>query len=184
VDRYPEAAIDATGMEARHTSRHYVLRAGYERFLRRQWPKVTLVCHNLTHLIAGMVVCHGPSQDSPQLPAAIQQACTHLPLRRLLADAGYDGEHNHRLCREQFGIKHTVIALNKRNTGRKWPQTRYRREMKTSFDKTRYRQRWQAESLFSRWKRNLGSALYARNDDSQLRECELRGLTHNLMLLA
>ena len=184
IERSPEATIDATGLESRHTSRHYVLRAGYKRFLRYRWPKLTVVCHNRTHLIAGLVVSDGPSQDSPQLPDAIHQACRHLPIRRLLADAGYDAEHNHRLCREQLCIRQTVIALNKRRSGRRWPKTPYRREMKRSFDSKRYGQRWQAESVFSRLKRNLGSALYARNDDSQLRECGLRSLTHNLMLLA
>jgi hypothetical protein len=184
IERLPEATIDATGLEARHTSRHYVLRTGYKRFLRRRWPKVTVVCHNRTHLIAGLAVSDGPSQDSPQLPEALQQACRHVPIRRLLADAAYDAEHNHRLCREQLHIRQTVIALNQRRSGRKWPTTHYRREMKRSFDSKRYRQRWQVESVFSRLKRNLGSALYARNDNSQSRECGLRTLTHNLMLLA
>ena len=45
-------------------------------------------------------------------------------------------------------------------------------------------QRWQAESAFSRHKRRLGSALYGKSDDSRERECRLRVLTHNLMLLA
>lgn len=45
-------------------------------------------------------------------------------------------------------------------------------------------QRWQVESAFSRHKRRLGSALGGRSDASRERECQLRVLTHNLMLLA
>jgi transposase len=45
-------------------------------------------------------------------------------------------------------------------------------------------QRWQAESTSSRRKRRLGSVLYKRSDESRERECRLRVLTHNLMLLA
>ena len=45
-------------------------------------------------------------------------------------------------------------------------------------------QRWQAESAISRHKRRLGSAIAGRSEDSRKRECLLRVLTHNLMLLA
>jgi hypothetical protein len=44
-----------------------------------------------------------------------------------LGDAGYAAEHNHRLCREDLGVRETVIRLNRRNTGRRWPKSPYRR---------------------------------------------------------
>jgi transposase len=56
--------------------------------------------------------------------------------------------------------------------------------MKKRFPKRKYGQRWQAESAFSRHKRLLGSALRARSDAARERECYLRVLTHNIMLLA
>ena len=34
----------------------------------------------------------------------------------VLVDAGFDAEHNHRLCREALGVTRSVIALNRRNT--------------------------------------------------------------------
>jgi hypothetical protein len=101
----------------------------------------------------------------------------------LLGDAGYDAEHNHRLCREVFGIPETIIALNRRNMGQRWPLTPYRREMKRRFPRALYRQRWQAESIFSRLKRRLGAALTAHDARAQRHEILLRILTHNLMLL-
>ena len=103
---------------------------------------------------------------------------------RVLGDAGFDSEANHRLCREQLGIRSTVIPINKRRLGRKWPATTYRRQMKRRFHKRKYGQRWQAESAFSRHKRLLGPALTCRSDDSRKRECFLRVLTHDIMLLA
>jgi hypothetical protein len=51
----------------------------------------------------------------------------------VLADAGYDAEHNHRLCREELGVSRSVIALNRRNTGRRWPKTLYRRALRRRF---------------------------------------------------
>ena len=178
----PLAAVDATGLESRHTSRYYVRRKGYKRFLRYEWPKVTAVCDCDTHLFAACMVTRGPSNDSPQFAPAILQASKFVNFEALVADAAYDGEHNHRLCREGLGIKKTLIPLNKRRT-RKWPKSRYRRQMKTHFDKELYNQRWQIESAYSRNKRLLGSALRGRTDDSRERECLLRILTHNLMII-
>lgn len=182
LDEHPEAAIDATGLESRHTSRHYVRRKGYKRFLRYHWPKLTAVCDTKTHLFAGCIVTRGPSNDSPQFAPAIIQASQFVQFDRLLADAAYDGEDNHRLCREELGIAETIIPLNPRRS-RKWPKGRYRRQMKKHFPKVKYNQRWQIESAISRNKRLLGSALKARTEQSRERECFLRILTHNLMII-
>lgn len=114
----------------------------------------------------------------------MRQAAALIRIDTALGDAGYDAEHNHRLCREDLGVRQTVIRLNHRNTGRRWPKTPYRRAMRHRFPKTTYNQRWHAESGFSQHKRRLGSALTARGNASQARELVLRVLTHNLMLLA
>ncbi len=175
--------VDATGLEARHVSRHYVWRAGYRRFARRRWPKLTLVGDAQTHLIGGAGISWGPSQDSPEFPSALRQSAHHVRWNRIIADAAYDAEHNHRLCRQALGIRSTVIPLNKRRS-RRWPQEPYRRQMKRRFLRRVYHQRWQIESLISRHKRRLGSALRARRWQTQKQECWLRVLTHNVMLLS
>jgi len=182
IDPAPEAAVDATGLETRHVSRHFESRRGKSRFLHRAWPKLTLVCHTATHLIAGAVVSRGPSQDSPDFAPAMRQASKHLAFDRVLADCGYDGERNHVLCREELHIRSTVIKLNPR----KWPETipkaKYRRQMKRHFHHRVYGNRWQCESAISRNKRLLGPALRSRTDLAQNRECLLRVLTHNLLI--
>ena len=99
---------------------------------------------------------------------------------------------NHRYCREDLGARSTVIPINRRNQGRKWPKTRYWRQMVRRFRKKPrgsrhqrvYGQRWQAERAFARHQRRLGAALRGKSDASRARECYLRVRTHNLMLLA
>ncbi|MGH2541597.1 MAG: transposase [Ardenticatenaceae bacterium] len=183
IDRKPEAAIDSTGLETRHASRHYVARAGQKRYSRHDWPKLTVVCHTQSHLLAGAVASRGPSQDSPEFFPAVCQAGLQFGWHRLLGDAGYDAEHNHQLCRDVLGMKSSLIALNKRGTGRKWPKTKYRRQMKRTANRQGYGQRWQVESAISRNKRLLGSALRSRSNQAQASECLFRVLTHNLMIL-
>jgi hypothetical protein len=149
----------------------------------RKWTKLTIVCHNKSHLIASAVVSTGPSTDCPYLPPAARCAVKHLAIACLTGDASYDSEANHILCREELGIGLTVIPVNERNRKTGKLTGRYRRQMKNSFPKHKYNQRWQVESVVSRMKRRLGYALRARTDQSRMTECLVRVLTYNLMLL-
>jgi Transposase DDE domain len=183
--------VDGTGLESRHTSRYFFKRAG-RTHTSRLWTKLTVAVDTTSHFLAGATIAAGPSNDSPQLPRVMAQASLAVTWDRVLADAAFDSEAHHRYCREELGVRSTVIPLNRRNRGRKWPKTAYRRQMVRRFRRkprgSRHRrvygQRWQAESAFSRHKRRLGSALGGRSDAARERECRLRVLTHNLMLLA
>jgi transposase len=135
-----------------------------------------------SYLFASCIITRGPSNDSPQFGPAVLQAAQFIHFDRLLADAAYDGEHNHQLCRDALGIRSTVIELNPRRS-RKWPKSKYRRQMKTRFPRRLFGQRWHIESMFSQHKRVLGSSLRSRTDASRERECYTRVLTHNLMIL-
>ena len=143
---------------------------------------MTVVGDIFSYLFASCIVTRGPSNDSPQFGPAVRQADQFIHFDRLLGDAAYDGEHNHSLCRDELGIRSTIIDLNPRR-GPKWPKSKYRRQMKTRFPHRVYGQRWHIESMFSQHKRVLGSALRARQESTRQRECYGRVLTHNLMIL-
>ena len=179
-------AVDATGLEARHVSAYFRMRRGEAKRRgrrKRAWPKLTAVLHTHSHLLLGAVTGTGPTQDSPAFTPAVRQAAALLALDTVVADAAYDAEHNHRLCRDTLGIRQSLIPLNPRNTGRRWPKTPYRRALRRRFQRPAYNQRWHVESGFSRHKRRLGSALTARSTPAQRRELVLRVLVHNLMIL-
>lgn len=184
------AAIDSTGFESTSRSSHYAWRKG-KRYRMRKWPKLTLVCDIATHLIAAAVMSIGPSQDAPLMSEPLLKAAWQMEIDCLLADGGYDSEANHVRAREHLGIRSSVIRLNRRGRAanksirrRRWAKTRYRRQMYRSFLKRIYRQRWQIESVISRVKRRLGSALRGRSDPAKERDCHMKILTHNLMILA
>ena len=187
----PRAAIDATGLESRHASRHYYLRAGKET-RRSGWPKLTTVTDCRTHLLLAAVVTRGPGHDAGQFQAAVGAAAARVPLDTLLGDAAFDGENLHAHARDELGIRSTVFPVYRRGGGSGPVGGAYRQQMTRRFrpkpDGSRHRrvygQRWQAESAFSRHKRLLGSALRARLWENQVGEVLLRVVVHNLMLLA
>ena len=100
----------------------------------------------------------------------------------LVADAGYDSEATHVFAREQYGIR-TIIPATRGRPTKKRLRSYWRNRMKTQFNKIKYGQRWQVETVNSMIKRSMGSALRARNYWSQSREIALKVLTHNVMIL-
>jgi hypothetical protein len=184
----PTAAVDATGLESRHTSRYFARRSGAEH---ATWTKLTVACDTATHFLAGATVATGPSNDSPQFRPVLTMASLAVGWDRVLADAAFDSEAHHAYARGDLGIRSSVIPVNTRgHTGT--PSGTYRRQMARRFvpkpegsrSKRVYGQRWAVESAFSRHKRRLGSALGGKSDSSRENECYLRVLTHNIMLLA
>ena len=122
-----EGAIDSTGLETHHISSHFVKCRKRPSYFRRTWPKITVVCDTRTHLIASCIVTRGPSYDFGLFQEGLSRACKQLRLKRILADAGYDSESNHRVAREIFGIE-TMIKLNLRGS-RRQPHGTYRRHL-------------------------------------------------------
>lgn len=180
--------MDATGLESRHTSRYFARRSGTEH---ASWTKLAVAVDTASHFLAGAAVTTGPSNDSPQFRPVLAQASLGIDWDRVLADAAFDTEAHHAYARDQLGIRSSVIPINPRGHDGP-PGGKYRSQMPRRFTprpegrrrRRVFGQRWQAESAFSRHKRRLGSALAGRSDQSRERECRLRVLTHNLMLLA
>jgi transposase len=184
------AAVDSTGIDARPVSHYFVRRSG-RRASQRHWPKLTTVVDTRTHLFLSARVTRGPSQDAPHLRPAVADAAGRRRIDTLLADAAYDSEDNHSHPRQRLGVRSTVIPLNWRGS-RKWPKTKYRRQMVRRFRKkpegSRHRrvygQRWQVESAFSRVKRRLGASVASVKWANQQTEILLKVIAHNILLLA
>jgi hypothetical protein len=182
IEARPEASIDATGLESHHVSRHFLARAGRMKQFRR-YPKLTIVSHHATYLIAALAMRHGPCNDAPDFLPAVMQAVRYLPIHRLFGDGAYDAELHHRVCREELGIASTIIPINPRGSQAHRPLGPHRRRMFDRFPKRLYGRRWHAESTISQHKRRLGSALTARTPRTRASECMLRIVTHDLMIL-
>jgi len=182
------AAVDSTGLEARHISRYFVRRRRskaletYENTHYRRWPKLAVVCDCRNHLILSAITTRGPSVDVNQFEKTMTPAINRYTLKHILADAGYDSESNHRLAREQHGIRSTIPPKHGRPTTKPF-RGQYRRLMQQRFNRRTYGQRWQVETVFSMIKRNQGDVLRSRTYWSQNREMLLKVLTHNIGII-
>lgn len=182
------AAIDGTGFETRHISAYFVKRrartckTGYETTTYTRYPTANLLCDCDSHMVLSMATGRGPGPDDPYFCRVVKQAAERVKIAALLADAGYDSEAAHVYAREECGARTLIPATRGRPTTKRL-KGYWRQRMKTRFNKKKYGQRWQVETVNSMIKRSLGSALRARTYWSQSREITLRVLTHNIMIL-
>jgi hypothetical protein len=144
---------------------------------------LSVACETQSHLILAARTGRGPSNECVLWKPLLKDATRHFPIDTALADAGFDSEENHALARRELNVRLTIIALNPRTHGRKWPQTKYRRQMKCRFFTHIYHQRSHVESLFSQHKRTLSSQLRSRRKRTRRSELLLRVLVHNILLL-
>ena len=182
------AAVDSTGLEARHISRYFVRRRRskqletHENTYYRRWPKLAITCDCRNHLILSAITTRGPSVDINQFEKTLTPAIRCYTIKHILADAGYDSESNHRFARETHNIRSTIPPKHGRPTTKPF-RGKYHRLMQRRFNRKSYGQRWQVETVFSMIKRNQGDVLRARTYWSQNREMLLKVLTHNIGII-
>jgi len=177
--RKAAVALDSTGLEPTSASAHYLSRSGRKR---SRYLKVSLsiVCGSLLPL--GLVLDWGPNNDKCQaselLDKTFDAAGPHLP-GKLLADAGYDADWVHGVCREVWGVRSVIKPVVHRADGTLGGC--YRPLMtKRALKANGYGRRWHIESFFSGLKRFCGSTLNARRDICQRHEAALRVLAYAL----
>ena len=155
----------------------------------KRLPKLGFTVAAHSHLVLSTWCGTGAGSDSPHFEDILFDAWRRVPNRHFAAvfDAGYDAEHNHRLARQDLGVRSLIPPLIGRPTDR--PTTHWRQQMRRLLRTKRgrrrcgYTQRWQAETAVSMMKRNQGSALAGKTVHSRKRELVLRVLAHNVMIV-
>jgi hypothetical protein len=187
--RPPRVAFDSSGLECGHASLYFIRRRArkgspWQTITYTRYAKLEIAVDCATHRIVGVLTGRGPRPDVDRFVPLLDETLVNVRPRRVLADAGYDSEPNHRYARET----HRVLSFMPATLGRpspKLPTGRHRRRMRQRLDKHygSYGQRWQVETVFSMIKRRLANAVQARRYQSQCRELWLLALTYNLMLV-
>jgi Transposase DDE domain len=187
------AAVDSSGFDAHHASRYFIWRRDKQKDKEKQpkkrvsykkYGKLMLIVCCATHAILAAVASAGPTPDIDQLDEIVWQLPRSQTVLHMVGDAGFDSAYNHQLLRDQHGIRSTIPPDGGRppKDPRTLPADKYRRLMKTRFNKKAYKNRGQVETVNSMLKRNFGSALRARSYWGRNRDLYLRVLTHNIAL--
>ena len=184
---FDTTAADSTGFDAGRASRYFVRRKrskqleNIEETTYRRFAKLGLIADADSHLILATFRGRGPRPDVDQLYPTLEGMCLNALPRKLLADAGYDSEHNHEMLRQYLEIDSLIPAKAGRPTA-KPPKGKFRRQMLEDFDEETYGQRWQVETVMFMLKTHLGSSVAARSEATWRDELALKAVTHNVMI--
>jgi hypothetical protein len=175
-------AIDSTGVEISGASAHFLSRTGRKR---RRYVKISLsvLCGSLFPL--AIVLDWGPRKnDLSQAPALLHKtlslasASGRLP-SKLYADAGYDADWVHEVCRKQWGVQSWIKPHRQRADGTLGGV--HRPQMtQAKLKKHGYSLRSHAEAFISGLKRVCGSTLSARKESTQQHEAAFKVLAYAL----
>jgi len=202
-------AIDSTTYESHHVSRHYERRCRQTRQRMRAkdaekgrktthsatvrgLPKLAVGVATRCHLVLSAWTGTGAGADHPHFEPVLFEAWRRVPHKTFTAvlDAGYDGERYHEIARRDMGIRSIIPPSIGRPPkdggppGGYWrPRMKRLLATKASRRRCRYNLRYQAETVNSMMKRNLGSALAGRTAASRERDMLLKVLTHDVMVL-
>jgi hypothetical protein len=173
----PVAAMDSTGLSTSTASAYFESRRGKRA---RKYIKFSAIvlCGSLFPI--AMVLDQGPSNDVVQAPPLLSQAQGAGRPGQLLADAAYDAEWIHVVCREGWGVESLIKPAHPpRADGTRGG--RWRSQMNEDHLQERgYGRRWGIETFFSALKRTMGGALSARQPAAQLTEAAIRILAYVL----
>ena len=175
ADRAHEVAVDSTGMQNGVQSLHYISRRWDKGGRSARKPikvSVAIICGLL--LPVALVVDVGASADMKQMPAIMEQLGSGVRPSRLLADAGYDAEWVHEVCREQWDTESLIPPVVRTADGSIKSKWRSRmRDLPASFGR-----RWHVESFFSALKRTTMGSLSSRTERTLVAEATIKVLAY------
>jgi hypothetical protein len=188
--RSSRVAFDSSGLDCGHASRYFIRRRNrkgspWQTVAYTRYAKLEIAVDCASHIIVGVLASRGPAVDVDRFVPLLNETLETIRPQRVVADAGYDSEPNHRYARDRHDVASFIPPLLGRPTD-KPPTGRYRRQMKQRLDKDYggYGQRWQSETAFSMIKRHSGDYVSGHSYWSQCRELWLKAITHNLRILS
>lgn len=160
------AAVDATGFDRRHSSKHYVRRCK----ITLKSMKVTFLVDTTTLLILGVHSTVTRRHDTKIVLPLVEKTLHNFPINVLAGDKGYDDQHVRDTLRSKRIrplLKHRIFnPLDKAHNARMNPED--------------YHQRSKIETVNSMIKRRYTDTLTSKTYWRQVRETILIAAVHNI----
>jgi transposase len=176
-------AADSSGFSTSTYARWYAAKYGREMVMNR-WLKAHIMVGTHTNVVTAVEVTGSYVNDSPVLPALLDESAKRFTMKRVSADKGYLAETN-----VQAIVDHGAepfIAPKSNTNYRKhaaWNKMvgyyQYRRD---DFLRA-YHRRSNVESAFHMVKSKFGSAVRSKTEVAQVNEILCKILAHNLCVL-
>lgn len=175
-------AVDATGLAPGAISTFFINRKRDrgQGLAWRYWLKWVVVVETKHQLLLAQIAKRGPYNDCALLRPLLDIAHEVTPARRVLADAEFDSERNHKHIREVHRLDSVIPAKRGKQS---WHIQGVRAKMRSNFPAKKYSQRNLIETVFSVVKRKLSARAPGRSLETQATQALVLGLAYNVYRL-
>lgn len=113
--RVPTALIDSTGMACTVASTYFVKRRvrqdqPWKTLAYHRYAKLAVVADASNHFILAFHTRRGPKPDVAEFRPLLEDTLSRVRVGRIVADAGYDSEANHKFAREEHQVRTIIPA--------------------------------------------------------------------------
>ena len=161
-------AIDATGFENHHASKHYCQTINI-RFSKRKYVKLSIAMDTETQLICSQKSRIAPAHDTKDFIPLLKKI-RKRKIKMVCADKGYDSKKNRFFVYKKLNAKPNIPK--RKNSGKNY--------LTKMYDKKTYHQRSKSETVFSVIKKLFGSWVRSTKIMTQRIELAYKCLAYNI----
>jgi transposase len=183
ADVETQFAVDSTGFAFCRFTKWFDIK--YNRFTEeQQWVKAHIACGTKTNVVTSIVIKDRDTNDSPQLPALVNETAKNFNVQEVSADKGYIGEDNLQAI-AKIGAKPFIMFKDNATGGigglfrKVFHYFQFKREEFLQH----YHRRSNIESTVMMIKSKFGDAVRSKSEVAAKNEVLCKVLCHNLCCL-
>jgi transposase len=178
-----EFAVDASGFSTcKHVS-WFNVRYGHEQD-NKDWIKLHLTCGVKTHIVTSCEITGRHANDSPLLPALINDTARNFKIKGVSADKAYSSKNNIKLIVCHGGTPYIPFkTLATGEGGGLWGKAYHYYHLHRDEFMDEYHKRSNVESTFSMIKAKFGGYIRSKTDTAQVNEALMKVLCHNICVM-
>jgi len=176
-------AVDSSGFTTSRFLRWYDHKYG-KVIEKHDWVKCHLMCGVKTNVVTAVEIHDRNANDSPLLPAMVENTSQNFQMAEVSADKGYASKANTSAVAKTGATPFIAFASHHRgNGGGTWEKMYHYFSFRRTEFLQHYHKRSNVESTFSMMKRKFGDGLRSKTDVAMVNETLCKVLCHNLVVL-
>lgn len=176
-------AVDSSGFTTSQYHRWFDEKYGRER-TSAIWLKAHLMTGVKTHIVTSVEITGKDCNDSPMLPALVNETAENFSLAEVSADKGYSSLENHEAIAKTGATPYIAFKSNATGAvGGMFEKMHHFYSYHRDTFLASYHKRSNVETVFSMIKAKFSTRLRSKGDTAQINEALCKVLCHNICVL-
>ncbi len=177
-------AIDSTGFGTGNFQRWFSYKHGKE-INSRKWVKCHFITGVKTNIVTSVKITTEVGNDSPQLPALVQETAEHFDMQEVSADKAYLGKENLQVVHDIGATPFIPFKTNNKPSGNGmlWKKMYHYFQYNNQEFMAHYHKRSNVETTVMMIKAKFGNNVRSKTWTAQINEVLCKVIAHNICVL-